>query len=701
MKAVADNAITAATLAGSGADTGLASGIIALASTAAGSNSNKGSVKSTSTKVGTRALLLAESAASQESATSSSQEPGELTALNKVVLQVAGLLQHSLTTATGHVSAGDEGVFVTVAKLRGDTAAEQVVAVGSSFVAPQGLDPAAVGSSQAASAAVATNVQMRFAGGLKGACASADADAQTENNLGETADTAICADGVVGLHLYYYESASLFLYQQSSTFNTSAGSNGSESTGGSAKRRLLNAMAVSPAELELLSGVVQVKMGDQGALPCAVEGGCNAILTIPLTGAVGAGDPQVQCLQLEQGAAYYSPLAAGQQEVPALATASVELSKTDPTVPVVTCRFSTTGTYAAGRVLSIPARSTSTVSSGPIPSPSSSTVTSTTSSVGTLQSSSATTSPSSSSSNLGAGTSTVLNTPAPSSSIGDATTGSISSSSSSPSVPTFSGSGFQQPAQGTPEGTSVPGTAIPLSPSAAASPAQAPAKQELRTTLAISFSLDYAAFIADTARVEAFKAALTNACATAAGVPATWVAVKNLRPGSVVADVELTVPATASLSSSQVKELTQPLVTSPDAAFARLKADFGIQGPVITTVIATAEPTEFLSSGAAALARAVAVAREASRRVGLGVGLSIGGAVALVLLVLLVLVVYRRGRQVVHVRPTIQTSQDVTRADDSVTDLAASGPRLGSPHGQGQIHSASARAQPALSEDLR
>ena len=571
MKEVADGAIASAKQAGKGASGSYASSVITVVST----SSSKPS-KSTSSSKAHRHLLEADAPPGTT--------PAAAVTLLETLSQVAELLVPSATPATGPSSAGDQGLYVTVANVVGSNIQQQLVAAGSSMGQPPSTSGTGGDSSMlVAVPTAATNVKVSFTGDYVGPCATDAADTEAAGDGAPAAAPSLCPEGVVSVKLLYLDDASVFL-----------GSN----TSSSGRRHLLAPVAVPASDLELLSGSVQLAVGDQQQLPCdnssSSSSSCSASLSIPLSSTVTAGDPQVQCLLLEGGAAYRGG-AAGD----GLVTAAVGTTAAN-------CTVKQSGTYAVGRVRSIapaaappPPTSTSSSSSS---SPDTSTTTST-------PTSSSSTSSSPTQTDVPSNTTAVAPSPSPSAISPSASP--VASPSSSPSP---------APQLGAAEN------------STAASADAAPAGNTHDVTMLVTFPIDYNSLTADPEKEAAFKDSIINSVATALKVPRGWVTVTRLRSGSVIADVVVSVPSD-SYSPQQAAALTAMVADQPDEVFQQLKQTYGINGAVGVQVVTLNEAKH---------SNAVSV--------GVGVGLGVGGALVAAFAVF---VVVRRRRQHVHVQATV------------------------------------------------
>ena len=729
---VVDNAIAAAKLGGTGVSGSYASNVLSLVATASsgrGGNNNK--------QKG-RHLLEEPAAAAGTANTSGSSLPAAAVSLLGTLSGLAGLLSPSATPATGPSSAGDKGLYVTVANLVGNNLEQQVIAAGSVMGPPSsGSSSSGDSSMLVANATAAANVRLAFSGAFAGRCASdvTASGGQEEGGTAAGATSALCADGIVAVRLFYIGDAAVFLGEGYSSNETSSGS--------SSRRSLLAPVPVAGPDLELLSGSVYIKVGDQQQLPCdnSSSSNCSASVIIPLTSGFTPGDPQVQCLLLEGGTVFRGvTLADG------VVTEAAGPASEDPAVSVAKCRVTRSGTYAVGRVQNMPlapsatdgtgtadGNSTATVNGtdtsgravnntgngtdasnttdptpsplpspspfpSPSPSPSPSPGPSQTNATDTNTTSEPTpASPSPSPSVTDGNTSditingtnddsnaTVVDEPADTNTTSNGTTMSPSPSpltnttdtNTTINGTTTSPSPSPSPQPNTtdtnttkPEPTDTQTNAT-TSPSPSPSPflpspspqlgltdnttAESPPTGKTHTVaLAVTFPLDYLSLIADPDKEAAFKSGVVDSVATAAKVPTSWVTITQLSPGSVVADVLVTVPA-ATYSLNQAVELTAAVTAQPDVVFQQMKQVFGITGPIAAAVTATGLPPPPAHGGD-------------SLALGLGVGIGVGGVVLLGVAWGLLLK-RKRDRRAVHL-----VEFDATRGPPQSMGAAAAG----------------------------
>ena len=397
----------------------------------------------------------------------------------------------------------------------GSNIQQQLVAAGSSMGQPPSTSGTGGDSSMlVAVPTAAANVKLSFTGAFVGPCANDAADTEAAGVARGGAPSTLCPEGVVSVRLLYLADASVFL-----AANTSS----------SGRRHLLAPVAVSASDLELLSGSVQLAVGDQQQLPCdsSSSSSCSASLSIPLSSTVIAGDPQVQCLLLEGGVAYRGG-AAGDGVV----TAAVGAAVAD-------CTVRQSGTYAVGRVRSLtvppPASTPSSSGGGSLSSPTSNSPTSGSSSTST----SGSTSSSSSTSGTISTTTTAPTATSSGATVSTSATYSIPShttttttwpdtppsSSTSPSLAP-SASPFLTPQLGAAENSITIAAAYP-----------APVGKTYNTNLVFTFPVDFRALLPDAQKEVAFKNAIITSVAAAIKVPKAWIAVSRLRSGSVIADV--------------------------------------------------------------------------------------------------------------------------------------------------------------------
>jgi hypothetical protein len=620
MAGVVDNAIAAAKLAGTGVSGSYASSVLSLVATASAGRAGGGNKQ--------KGRRLLEESAAGVSGNASSSLPTAAVSLLGTLSALADLLSPLATPATGPSSGGSKGLYVTVANLIGSNLQQQVVAAGSVMVAAPGSGDSSMLVANATSAA---NVRLAFFGTFAGPC-EAEATAAGEEGAAAGAGPAAnpkCADGTVALRLFSVEDASVYLGE---SYSFTAG-NSSSST----RRRLLALQLVAGTDLEVLSSSVYMRVGDEQQLPCDTSGNgsCSATLTIPVTTGVTPGDPQVQCLLLEAGSAY-----TGASLADGMFTEAVGPSSEDPAVSVAKCRVTQSGTYAVGRLQGMSPPPSATNGTSDANATSTATVNGTDTSGGAANSTGNGTDVSDTTGNA----TTPSPSPSPSPSINITGTNNTEDQTNATSNATFSPS---PPFSPSPLPSPPPSSPLPSpsssSPRPSPSPqlglvdnttAGAPPTGKIHTVaLAVTFPLDYLSLKADSEKEAAFITSVTNSVAAASKVPAAWVNVTRLRPGSVVADVLVTVPA-ATYSLSQALEMTAAVTDQPDVVFQQMKQTFGIVGPIAAAV--TASKTE-KPKGRGVDALTIA----------LGVGIGVGGA--LLLSVAWGLIVMRkRHRQAVH-----------------------------------------------------
>jgi hypothetical protein len=258
--------------------------------------------------------------------------------------QVAALLAKTATPASGAVSAGGMGLYVTVGNLVGRSLAGQVLAVGPYMTLSSGSTAAAPSSSR--------NVLGVFSGALEGSCSSLAADGSTQ--------VAPCPDAVVAVQLRLVEAVRELLGSAAAA----AAPAGGNTTAPSGARRL-QATPINADDITPLSGAVNVTVGDTAALPCAGSTNCTLTLSFPLLTDVAVGDPGVVCLQLV-GDTLLVPDATDGWSLGAVTPAA-----DNPAVKVAQCVVSQSGTYVIARNNSVPApplaASTSPIPAGGMP----------------------------------------------------------------------------------------------------------------------------------------------------------------------------------------------------------------------------------------------------------------------------------------------------------------------------------------------
>lgn len=218
----------------------------------------------------------------QTTSTTSSTTNAEVQSTMKAL---ASLLAASATPATGYLSSGSSGLYLSVANLLGSTYGAEPVAVGEVVTSS--------GSNKVALPSAVQNVVVQMLSSLTGNCSD------------ESGSVTACADSIVSVVLQYYADPTVVidvsLVDSSST----------------ASRRLLDAAVLNNStdtatqlqDLELISGAVVVSVDgaptEGGLLPCdnstvvdssnsstnsSLPGPCGALVTIPVTGTVSTND---------------------------------------------------------------------------------------------------------------------------------------------------------------------------------------------------------------------------------------------------------------------------------------------------------------------------------------------------------------------------------------------------------------------------
>jgi hypothetical protein len=212
------------------------------------------------------------------------------------LLDVAGLLATSATPATGYLSGGDNGLFVSVANLLGRSYPSSPIYVGP--------DMNAAG---AATANSTDNVHVVFSKPLISPCI---------DEAGETVANSSCSDSVVPVQVMYLSESSP---QLAAGATRSAGLSGDYTT---------------------ISGAVTLTAGSSGSFPCD---GCTASITIPIWEYADPTQDYI-CTQLSS---------TGQLSLTNAIVSSGAVTNTasDPAVPTVQCTVSKPGSYLVGRTV--------------------------------------------------------------------------------------------------------------------------------------------------------------------------------------------------------------------------------------------------------------------------------------------------------------------------------------------------------------
>jgi hypothetical protein len=224
------------------------------------------------------------------------------------LVDIAGLLATSATPATGYLSGGDNGLYVSVANLLGRTYPNSPVYVGPDI---SGVGAASVNSSD--------NVHVAFSKPLTSLCI---------DDAGEAIANSSCSDSVVPVQVMYLSESSPLL---------AAGATRS---------------AGLPSDYVTMSGIVTLTAGSASSLPCD---GCTAAITIPIWEYADPTQDYV-CTQLSSS---------GQLSLTnaIVSSGSVTNTASDPAVPTVQCTVSKPGSYLVGRTVRavVPAQGVSEV----------------------------------------------------------------------------------------------------------------------------------------------------------------------------------------------------------------------------------------------------------------------------------------------------------------------------------------------------
>lgn len=223
----------------------------------------------------------------QSSSTASSSTNA---AVQSSVDALAALLAASASPASGFLSSGSNGLYLTVANLLGSMYGGEPLAVGSVL--------SSAGSNKAASPDAIQNVLVQMLSPLAGIC------------IGESGSTA-CVDGAVLMMLQYYADPAIVVKLPV----TETSNNNVASSSGSG-RRLLDSIpsnnsastqqSTALQDLQLLTGAVVVSVNGAptagGSLPCSdrstagsssnssLADTCEALVTVPLVGTVSSDD---------------------------------------------------------------------------------------------------------------------------------------------------------------------------------------------------------------------------------------------------------------------------------------------------------------------------------------------------------------------------------------------------------------------------
>jgi hypothetical protein len=222
------------------------------------------------------------------------------------LVDIAGLLATSATPATGYLSGGDNGLYVSVANLLGRSYPNSPVYVGPDIT---GAGAASVNSSD--------NVHVAFSKPLTSLCV---------DDAGEAIANSSCSDSVVPVQVMYLSESSPLL---------AAGATRSASL---------------PSDYVTMSGVVTLTAGSASSLPCD---SCTAAITIPIWEYADPTQDYV-CTQLSSS---------GQLSLTnaIVSSGSVTNTASDPAVPTVECTVSKPGSYLVGRTVraAVPAQGVS------------------------------------------------------------------------------------------------------------------------------------------------------------------------------------------------------------------------------------------------------------------------------------------------------------------------------------------------------
>jgi hypothetical protein len=140
----------------------------------------------------------------------------------------------------------------------------------------------------------------------------------------------------------------------------------------------------------------------------------------------------------------------------------------------------------------------------------------------------------------------------------------------------------------------------------AAAPAPKPEGKVSVVTVAVTFPMSFESLVADAAQLRSFKDGVVSSVAAAANVSKSWVNVTDVRKGSVVADVAITVPA-KDYSSQKLADLGAAITANPDRVFTSVKAAFGITQPITAVVKSIQEPRSQLPAVTLGVAIGVSV----------------------------------------------------------------------------------------------
>lgn len=245
-------------------------------------------------------------------------------ALKSTLDAIAELLAGSATPATGYVSTGAKGMYVSVANMVGSSYATENLAVGDMLEATGG---GTAGGNKAASSTAPSNVLVEFTSPLLGVCDESDDPAALLTVSGAQG----CVDGIVSVVIQYFQDPTLLVNEEAaggvasssdsgnitvdnnSTFIEGSASGSDDShivaESGSSAVTAAELAAAQLLDLELLSGAVVLSVAgaltDAGGMPCSnsssssdsssssnngLPSDCGALLTLPFTGAVSRND---------------------------------------------------------------------------------------------------------------------------------------------------------------------------------------------------------------------------------------------------------------------------------------------------------------------------------------------------------------------------------------------------------------------------
>lgn len=136
----------------------------------------------------------------------------------------------------------------------------------------------------------------------------------------------------------------------------------------------------------------------------------------------------------------------------------------------------------------------------------------------------------------------------------------------------------------------------------------------------VTFQMNYTSLVTNSVLLEAFKLAARTAMAKAAGLDVSYVLLKDLKQGSVIATFDINVPNT--WSAQQINDMADTITKRPTSVFDQgFLTSYGITG--VAATVTTPLPAKPAASNAMSL--------------GLGIGLGVGGTLIIVAIVITVM----------------------------------------------------------------